>query len=210
MQRQPSCVTGAAIAPRPASSTELVSDDFPVFHCGHDARVSMSATNCFAGVQRISKPLKESARTARQAQRLSPVSLRAVLLTTIRPQRMRAVLPRFSRVHVLFLEVSFLMFFYLLEQLPCKPILRTTQTLSGIALAAGRQAGRHSLSNSSSNSFVLIWLILFASAGIRGEFVQGKRCPTMCSTIQTYIRPLLRLERLISAHSDWSNDSYRS
>ena len=33
---------GAAIAPRPASSTELVSDDFPVFHWRHDARISYS------------------------------------------------------------------------------------------------------------------------------------------------------------------------
>ena len=31
---------GAAIAPRPPSSTEPVSDDFPVFHWRHDARFS--------------------------------------------------------------------------------------------------------------------------------------------------------------------------
>jgi hypothetical protein len=31
---------GAAIAPRPASSTELVSDEFPVFHWRHDCRIS--------------------------------------------------------------------------------------------------------------------------------------------------------------------------
>ena len=31
---------GAAIAPRPTSSTELVSHDFPVFHWRHDARFS--------------------------------------------------------------------------------------------------------------------------------------------------------------------------
>ena len=31
---------GAAVAPRPAGSTELVSDDLPVFHWWHDARFS--------------------------------------------------------------------------------------------------------------------------------------------------------------------------
>jgi Heavy metal binding domain len=38
--RQPSRVNGAAIAPRPSGSAELVSDDFPVFHWRHDARIS--------------------------------------------------------------------------------------------------------------------------------------------------------------------------
>src|SRR6478672_5930161 len=33
---------GAAIAPRPAGSVKLVSDDFRVFHWRHDARISES------------------------------------------------------------------------------------------------------------------------------------------------------------------------
>src|SRR6266480_7557575 len=44
LQQSTACLSryGAAIAPRPTGSTKLVSDDFPVFHWRHDARISTS------------------------------------------------------------------------------------------------------------------------------------------------------------------------